>query len=42
MQIIVDADACPKIIKEILFRAAEKNNIQQTILYEKRISNGTD
>lgn len=27
MQIIIDADACPKVIKEIIFRAAEKNSI---------------
>ncbi len=27
MQIWVDADACPRVIKEILFRAAEKRRI---------------
>jgi uncharacterized protein YaiI (UPF0178 family) len=27
MQIWVDADACPKVIKEILFRAAERKQI---------------
>lgn len=27
MQIWVDADACPKVIKEILFRAAERRQI---------------
>lgn len=37
MQIIVDADACPKIIKEILFRAAEKNNIPTTVVANTRI-----
>jgi len=37
MQIIVDADACPKIIKEILFRAAEKNNIQTTVVANTHI-----
>ncbi|MDF2867712.1 MAG: hypothetical protein K0S11_1182, partial [Gammaproteobacteria bacterium] len=26
MQIWVDADACPKVIKEILFRAAMRTN----------------
>lgn len=28
MQIWVDADACPKLIKEILFRAAERKQVQ--------------
>ena len=28
MQIWVDADACPKVIKEILFRAAVRRRIQ--------------
>ena len=28
MQIWVDADACPKVIKEILYRAAERVKIQ--------------
>ena len=32
MQIWVDADACPKVIKEILFRAAEKRKIQLTLV----------
>jgi uncharacterized protein len=32
MQIIVDADACPKVIKEILFRAAERMKIQLTLV----------
>ncbi|HTJ96853.1 MAG TPA: DUF188 domain-containing protein, partial [Rhodocyclaceae bacterium] len=27
MQIWVDADACPGVIKEILFRAAERNQL---------------
>ena len=31
MQILVDADACPGVIKEIIFRAAERRQIQ-TIL----------
>lgn len=31
MQIWVDADACPRVIKEILFRAAERKKVQ-TIL----------
>jgi len=35
MQIWVDADACPKVIKEILFRAAEKRKIQLTLVANK-------
>ncbi len=32
MQIWVDADACPKVIKEILFRAAERLRIKLTLV----------
>ena len=32
MPIWVDADACPKVIKEILFRAAERTAIQVTLV----------
>lgn len=32
MQIWVDADACPGVIKEILFRAAERRQIQTTLV----------
>lgn len=32
MQIWVDADACPKAIKEILFRAAERTAITTTLV----------
>ena len=32
MKIWVDADACPVVIKEILFRAAERTQIQTTLL----------
>lgn len=32
MQIWVDADACPKVIKEILFRAAERKRINLTLI----------
>ena len=35
MQIWVDADACPKVIKDILFRAAEKRKIQLTLVANK-------
>jgi uncharacterized protein YaiI (UPF0178 family) len=37
MQIWVDADACPKVIKEILFRAAEKRKIQLTLVANKML-----
>ena len=32
MQIWVDADACPNVIKEILFRAAERAGVQLTLV----------
>jgi uncharacterized protein YaiI (UPF0178 family) len=32
MQIWVDADACPRAIKEILYRAAERKRIQLTLV----------
>ncbi|MEH6583554.1 MAG: YaiI/YqxD family protein [Halioglobus sp.] len=32
MQIWVDADACPKVIKEILFRSAQRLKIQLTLV----------
>ncbi len=32
MQIWVDADACPKVIKEILFRAAERTGVLVTLV----------
>lgn len=32
MQIWVDADACPKVIKEILFRAADRWHVQVTLV----------
>ncbi len=32
MQIWVDADACPKVIKEILFRAAERTGVDLTLV----------
>ena len=35
MQILVDADACPKVIKEILFRVAERRQIQLTLVANK-------
>jgi uncharacterized protein len=35
MQIWVDADACPKVIKDILFRAAERLQVQLTLVANK-------
>lgn len=32
MKIWVDADACPAVIKEILYKAAERNQIQLTLV----------
>ncbi len=32
MQIWVDADACPRVIKEILFRAAERLKVSVILL----------
>lgn len=35
MQIWVDADACPVVIKEILFRAADRSRIHTTLVANK-------
>jgi uncharacterized protein YaiI (UPF0178 family) len=35
MQIWVDADACPNVIKDILFRAAERLRVQVTLVANK-------
>ena len=35
MKILVDADACPKVIKEILFRAADRLHIPLTLVANK-------
>jgi len=37
MQIWVDADACPNVIKEILFRAAERTETQLTLVANQAI-----
>jgi uncharacterized protein len=37
MQIWVDADACPKVIKDILFRAAERRQILLTLVANKML-----
>lgn len=37
MQIWVDADACPSVIKEILFRAAERVKVTVTLVANKHL-----
>ena len=37
MQIWVDADACPAVIKEILYRAAERVQIPMTLVANKAL-----
>jgi uncharacterized protein YaiI (UPF0178 family) len=37
MKIWVDADACPVVIKDILFRAAERTGIELTLVANQRI-----
>ena len=37
MQIWVDADACPVVIKEILFRAANRTGVQLTLIANQPI-----
>jgi uncharacterized protein len=37
MQIWVDADACPKVIKGVLFRAAERRQIHLTLVANKML-----
>jgi len=36
-QIWVDADACPNVIKEILYRAAEREQLQVTLIANQPI-----
>jgi len=38
MHIWVDADACPKVIKEILFRAAERKQVPVTLVANQFLS----
>ena len=38
MKIWVDADACPVVIKDILFRAAERTGIQLTLVANQTLS----
>jgi uncharacterized protein YaiI (UPF0178 family) len=37
MQIWVDADACPKVIKDILFRAAERARVPLTLVANRPV-----
>lgn len=37
MHIWVDADACPKAIKEILFRAAERTGVSMTLVANRQL-----
>ena len=37
MKIWVDADACPVVIKEILFKAAERTGVQTTLVANQAI-----
>lgn len=37
MKIWVDADACPAVIKDILYRAAERTGLQLTLVANQRI-----
>lgn len=38
MQIWVDADACPGVIKEIIFRAAERKRVRVTLVANQLLS----
>lgn len=38
MQIWVDADACPKVIKEVLYRAAERAQVSLTLIANHALS----
>jgi len=38
MKIWVDADACPVVIKDILFRAAERTGVQVTLVANQPVS----
>jgi hypothetical protein len=38
MKIWVDADACPVVVKEILYRAAERTGVQLTLVANRHLS----
>jgi len=37
MKIWVDADACPAVIKDILFKAAERTGVQLTLVANQKV-----
>ncbi len=39
MRIWVDADACPKVIKDILFRAADRTGVEMTLVSNQLLRN---
>ena len=39
MRIWVDADACPKVIKDILFRAADRTGVKTTLISNQSLRN---
>ncbi len=41
MKIWVDADACPVVVKDILFRAAERTGVQLTLVANQALSTPT-
>jgi uncharacterized protein YaiI (UPF0178 family) len=41
MKIWVDADACPVVVKEILFRAAERTGVQLTLVANQSLGTPT-
>ena len=41
MRIWVDADACPVVVKEILFRAADRTGVQLTLVANQPLSRPT-
>ena len=42
MQIWVDADACPKVVKDILFRAARRTGVQLTLVANQPVQTPAD
>ncbi|MCW8875875.1 MAG: YaiI/YqxD family protein [Kangiellaceae bacterium] len=38
MNILVDADACPSVIKEILFKAAQRKQVKTTLIANQYLS----
>lgn len=41
MKIWVDADACPGVVKDILYRAADRTNVQLTLVANQPLSTPT-